>query len=59
MNIRDVTPKLDSQTPTNLVFVIPKALVFFGVPAHLVPVTPTPNLDLPIETLRVAVRRFF
>ena len=59
MNIQDTTPKLDARTPTNLIFTISKALVFFGVPAHLLPVSPTPNLDLPIEILRVAVRRFF
>jgi hypothetical protein len=32
MNIQDETPKLNAQTPTNLVFTIPKQLIFFVMP---------------------------
>jgi len=55
MNIQETTPKLDARVPTNLTFTLPKNLVFWGVPQPNWPVTPTPNLTLHMETLRLAI----
>ena len=59
MNIQGTTPKLDVQIPTNLTFTLPKSLVFWSVPQVSWPVTPTPNLILHMETLRMAIADLF
>lgn len=55
MNIQETTDKFDAQTPTNATLTIPKALIFWGVPAANMPPTPTQNLVLYLETLRLAI----
>lgn len=59
MNIQQTTPKLDVQVSTNLTFTLPKNLVFWSVPQSNWPVTPTPNLILQIDTLRLAIADLF
>lgn len=59
MTIREQTPKLDAQQVSATDFTIPKHLVFWGVPPHLLPPTPTPALILPFETLRIAISDLF
>lgn len=55
MNIQETTDKFDAQTPTNATLMIPKAFIFWGVPAANMPPTPTQNLVLYLETLRLAI----
>ena len=43
---------LSVDTPTLLSFTLPKRLLFFGVPAHLIPPTSTPDLIIPLERVR-------
>lgn len=55
ITIREQTQKLEAYQVSAVVFTIPKNLVFWGIPSHLLPHTATPNLILPIETLRIAI----
>lgn len=59
MVFREQTSKLDVQQASAIVFTIPKDLVFWGVPCHLIPTTSGPALILPIETLRIAISDLF
>src|SRR5436305_7224755 len=54
MHIQQQTEKLDLHAVSNVMFTIPKSLVFWGVPLPLPP-TPTPDLILLIETFRLAI----
>ena len=59
MDIQEMTPKLDAQTSTNLIFTLPNQLVFWSVAPANWPVTPTPNLILHIENLSPIVSEVF
>ena len=55
MHIQQQTDKLDLDTVTNVTFRIPKNVIFWGVPLHLLPQTPTQDLILEMETVRLAI----
>ena len=48
---------LSVDVPTLLSFTLPAHLLFFGVPANLIPATATPNLVIPLERIRIAIQR--
>jgi hypothetical protein len=48
---------LSVDVPTPLSFTLPSRLLFFGVPAHLIPATATPDLVVPLERIRIAIER--
>jgi hypothetical protein len=54
IHIEGQTDKLRLDTISNIIFRIPKDLIFWGVPLPL-PLTPTPDLILHMETFRLAI----
>jgi cobalamin biosynthesis protein CobD/CbiB len=58
MSIQQTTEKLDVKLVTQDIFRIPSQYIFFGVPANMVPLIPTPSLDLKLEKIRNAIARF-
>jgi hypothetical protein len=48
---------IDIGFPCNDVIVVPKRLIFFGVPPALIPPTITPDYHLPVELIRIKVAK--
>lgn len=57
IQIRESTGKLPKYTPTNMIFTIPRADFWWGVPAGVIPQTASPHFIFSLEQLRVAWTR--
>ena len=53
------TGYLDVNTPCNTTIVVPKHIIFFGVPAAMVPMTVTPNYQLNVDLIRRRVMDYW
>jgi hypothetical protein len=53
------TPFIDINVPCNTIIVVPKRLIFFGVPAALVPSTVTPDYQLGVDIIRRSVLKYW
>ena len=53
------TGSIDINVPCNITMVIPKCLIFFGVPPALVPPTVTPDYNLDVDIIRCRVLKYW
>ena len=53
------TGYIDINVPCNITIVIPKRLIFFGVPPALVPPTVTPDYNLDVDIIRRRVLKYW
>lgn len=50
---------IDINVPCNITIVVPKRLLFFGVPPALVPPTVTPDYNLDVDHIRCRILKYW